>query len=393
MNGVVDGDRHAADRDEIAFDRTGPGTPAGRYLRQFWTPVAEASEVAAGRAKTIGVMSENFTLYRGEDGTPHLLPHRCPHRNTILGTGRVDGDTLQCFYHGWRFNGEGQCVAQPAEEHPFAHKVAIRSYPVREYLGFVFAFLGEGEPPAFPTINVFSEPGFRASSTYVRKTNYFNSLENSCDWIHVFFTHARSGYTANGVNREIPKVWAEETEYGLAAYQRYTDGKEGTTYILMPLAMYILGRGPKRASDGQLMQQHQLAWRVPIDDYTHRSFNAYYVELFGADADRYHEERTLGKALLAGKPSTAEVVAAILRGELHADEVEEDRSDLVPIQDTITMEPQPPISERPYDRLGPSDGPCILLRRIYAREVRAHVSGQPNKTWAWPHSLQAVPKI
>ena len=32
----------------------------------------------------------------------------------------------------------------------FSQRIRIRSYPVREYLGLVFAFLGDAEPPEFP---------------------------------------------------------------------------------------------------------------------------------------------------------------------------------------------------------------------------------------------------
>ena len=124
--------------------RTGPGTPAGRYLRQFWQPIYHSVDLKAGSAVTVRIMSEDFTLYRGETGTPHLVDARCPHRGTRLSSGWIEGDALRCFYHGWKFDGAGACVEQPAEEDSFCHKVSLASYPLREYLGLVFAFLGAG---------------------------------------------------------------------------------------------------------------------------------------------------------------------------------------------------------------------------------------------------------
>ncbi len=93
-------------------------------------------------------MSEDFTLYRGERGTPHLVDARCPHRGTRLSSGWIEGDALRCFYHGWKFDGAGACVEQPAEEDAFCHKVSLASYPLREYLGLVFAFLGTARRPS-----------------------------------------------------------------------------------------------------------------------------------------------------------------------------------------------------------------------------------------------------
>src|SRR5204862_7802724 len=120
------------------FVHTGPGTLAGRYLRLFWQPVFRSQDVAAGRAMPIRVMSEDLTLYRGEGGGLHVLDFRCAHRGTQLSTGWVEGDTIRCRYHGWQYDGAGQCVGQPAEPAPFCEKVRIRSYPVQEYLGLIF---------------------------------------------------------------------------------------------------------------------------------------------------------------------------------------------------------------------------------------------------------------
>ena len=114
---------------------TGPGTLAGTFMRRFWHPIHRAEELRPGQAKPIEIMSERFTLYRSETGTPHVTEFRCPHRGTQLSAGWVEGDSIRCMYHGWLFNGTGQCTDQPAEEKSFATKIRIRSYPTREYLG------------------------------------------------------------------------------------------------------------------------------------------------------------------------------------------------------------------------------------------------------------------
>src|SRR4051794_10904570 len=83
------------------FAHVGPGTIAGRYLRTFWQPIAVASEIEPGRALPLRMLGEDFTIYRGEGGTPHVVAFRCAHRGTQLSTGWVEGDEIRCFYHGW----------------------------------------------------------------------------------------------------------------------------------------------------------------------------------------------------------------------------------------------------------------------------------------------------
>jgi 5,5'-dehydrodivanillate O-demethylase len=372
---------------ELAFDRTGPGTPAGRYLRQFWIPVAMVDDVKPGRAKTIMVMSENFTLYRGENGDAHLVGHLCPHRHVAMAIGRVEGDCIRCFYHGWKFDHEGSCVEQPAEDAAFAAKVRISAFPTREYLGLTWAFLGQCEPPPFPEFKRLERPGERITWSYERRTNYFNSMENGADHVHANFVHERSAFSTIGVNREIPEIEPWETDFGVAFNTKYRDGKNGRHYVVMPLAIFIM-----IAEDGLDKLVDHLAFRIPIDDRSHRAFIVNLFEIFGEERDRYVEKRHQRRLALQRLPSHDDVVQAVIRGEIHIDEVP-DRPDLVGIQDSVVMETQPGISDRDSDQLGRSDRAAILLRRIYAREIDAFAEGKPLKRWTYPEDLAPVPAV
>ena len=372
---------------ELAYDRTGPNTPAGRYLRQFWIPVAQITDVKPARAKTITIMSEKFTLYRGESGDAHLIGHLCPHRHVALAVGRVEGECLRCFYHGWKFDPDGDCVDQPAEDESFKAKVHIAAFPTREYLGLVFAFIGKGEPPPFPEFKRFERPGELVTWSYVRNTNYFNSMENGADHVHANFVHERSAFSTVGVNREIPEIEPWETDFGIAFNTKYKDGKNGRHYVVMPLAHYIM-----IAEEGLDTLVDHLAFRIPVDDNTHRAFIVNVFEIFGEERDRYMAKRAQQRLTLQGLPPSNEIVEAVIRGETHIDEVP-DRPDLVGIQDSVVMETQPPISDREPDQLGRSDRAAILLRRIYAREIEAFAEGKPVKRWTYPENLAAVPAV
>src|SRR6476620_545639 len=136
--------------DTTDYVHAGPGKLMGAVLRQVWQPVAVTERLEPGRAIPTRILNEDLTVYLGESGAPHAVAFRCAHRGTQLSTGWVEGDEIRCFYHGWRYGADGKCTEQPAEPDPFCHRIRIAGYPVREYLGLGFAYLGEGEPPEFP---------------------------------------------------------------------------------------------------------------------------------------------------------------------------------------------------------------------------------------------------
>ena len=202
----------------------GPDTLAGRFIRRFWHPVCLARDLQPGRAVPVRMLGEDFTLYRGESGQPHALAFRCAHRGTQLSTGWVEGDNLRCFYHGWVYDGQGQCVEQPAEPEPFCQRIRIRRYPVEEYLGLIFVYFGEDPAPPLPRYPEFEGDGLLEVNSYLRPCNYFNQLDSNMDEAHVAFVHRSSEFTSTGLNRDIPAISGQETDYGVVKYGTRSDG-------------------------------------------------------------------------------------------------------------------------------------------------------------------------
>src|SRR4051812_19400265 len=99
MNGQTE-ERAFTEKDWRDFGHTGPGTLAGKYLRRFWQPIFVGADLKYGRAAPVKLMSEDFTLYRGESGEVYAVAFRCRHRGTQLSTGWVEGEEIRCRYHG-----------------------------------------------------------------------------------------------------------------------------------------------------------------------------------------------------------------------------------------------------------------------------------------------------
>ena len=188
---VIDGKTQVTNGDLYS---TKPGTLAGRYLRRFWQPLGRSQDIEIGRAYTKKIMDELLTVYRGEEGRVHVTQSHCPHRATLLSTGWVEGDALRCHYHGWKYDETGQCVEQPGEDAAFARKICLRTYPAQDYLGLVFAYFGEGEPPPIRRFPDFEKPGVVEVPALIEywPCNLFNRLDNAGDPGHITYTHSES---------------------------------------------------------------------------------------------------------------------------------------------------------------------------------------------------------
>jgi 5,5'-dehydrodivanillate O-demethylase len=345
---------------------TGPGTIAGQYMRRFWHPVYRAEDLQCGWAKPLRIMNEEFTLYRGEDGVPRAVAFRCPHRGAQLSSGWVEGDCIRCRFHGWKFDGSGQCVEQPAENESFAEKVRIRSYPTREYLSFIFVYFGEGEPPPLPRYPDFENHELW-TETYMRPCNFLNNIEN--DPVHIPFTHRESEFFLRRP-REIPAVLQEETEWGLMLTTTTSTGRVQVLHYGMPNVLLF------KESD-----RDHIAWRVPIDDEHHASFqlDVQHVRdgIEGEAVKARHAART-GK--LGRSPN--ELGAAVLRGDIRIQDLEgDDKANIVWVQDYAVQVGQGPIALRKYENLGRSDMALILQRKIWLRELQALADGESLTPW------------
>lgn len=361
------------------FVRTGPGTLAGRYLRNFWQPVCCSHELPLGRAVPVWIMGEKFTLYRGQSGTPYLVGDRCAHRGTQLSAGWVEEDCIRCFYHGWKYDGSGRCVEQPAEPKPFAEKVRISGYPVREYIGLIFAYLGAGEPPPFTRYPRFETPEVSLDVVgWKRICNYFNNIDNSLDNAHVRFVHRRHRETARDqIVLGDPTIVVEESEWGIKRHVRYPNSKEITAYFGMPNINYLNGQ----VVDPDIKRADVLIFKVPMDDENHIHFEVRGISLTGEPAREWIARRREKRAKEAQDRS--DLVRAILAGRLQLGDIDPHRTDYVIVEDEIAQTGQGAIADRGREHLGRSDAGVILMRKIWARELRALAQGQPLKRWTY----------
>jgi phenylpropionate dioxygenase-like ring-hydroxylating dioxygenase large terminal subunit len=139
---------------------------------------------------------EELAVWRDSMGRPHVFQNFCPHRGASLALGKIKGEELQCWYHGWTFNGEGACTAIPLDqpESRRAERIGLKHYPAVERAGFIFAFYGDPAAAAVsggPRVPYeFEDPRWSIiQQQYTWKTNWLNVLDNLLDPLHPIFLH------------------------------------------------------------------------------------------------------------------------------------------------------------------------------------------------------------
>ena len=189
------------------------------------------------RARLLG---EDLVIWR-IGGQVHVWQDLCMHRGSRLSMGAVEGEHLVCAYHGWAYDGDGQCVRFPAHPEqrppPTAH---TKVYAAKEMYGYIWGCLGEPKdaPPPFPE---WEDSSYRKiiCKPFVYKAGAPRAVENFLDVGHFPFVHlgylgdrehtAIEEYEVMSVSEGIlatnVKVWQPDPDgTGVGRYVNYTYG-------------------------------------------------------------------------------------------------------------------------------------------------------------------------
>ena len=163
-----------------------------------WYPVAWSRELKAGKSFATGFAGEPIVLVRPLDGPVFALEDRCAHRQVPLSKGVVDGCSIRCCYHGWRYDDSGRCI-----DVPYLGKGklpnGVRSYPCFERDGIVFVWPGmaplQADPP--DRIGAAAEPAYKTRRFgKVVQCHYTFMHENLMDMNHQFLHRRTTGKVA-----------------------------------------------------------------------------------------------------------------------------------------------------------------------------------------------------
>ena len=376
--------------------RVGPGTPAGMLFREFWLPVAKASEIEAdGPPLRLLVLGEKLLAFRDSDGRVGIIDHRCPHRCASLFFGRNEEGGLRCAYHGWKFDVEGNCLDMPnvPPEQGFASRVKAKAYPARERNNAIWVYMGpRAEPPPLPTIGIVDDQERELVVDLVaRNCNWLQAYEGDIDPSHLGFLH-HGNHDIEAVRGDFVGEWIIG---GPAAKTCVADTAWGTmeghvrpTSSAPSYWHYSHHLFPSWSMPGQDQMEFEhpvVRFWLPMDDEHSMSFQFMPAMAMAKSGQPVFFDRALAKLPGVGKrtreallPNTSDWlgrwnISPAIENDFFIDrEMQRTASytgiDGVQIQDKAITESMGPIVDRSLEHLTPAD---LMIARVRKRLVAA----------------------
>lgn len=378
---------------------TGPGTEAGEVMRRYWQPAALSDELQGERPVVpVTLLGERLVLFRDDEGRLGLIERACPHRGADLCYGRLEDGGLRCPFHGWHFDRDGRCLEQPGEPvgSTMHERIRTTAYPVVERNGIVFAWLGPGEPPAFPNFDCFRAP---ESHVFAFKglweCNWLQAMEVGIDPAHASFLHrfladedpadaygkqfrdtaADTDMPMTQLLREYPRpdITVENTPYGLRLIAlRHLDG--GRTHVRITNQIF-----PSAISIPMSREMIITQWHVPVDDH-----HCYWYSMFTSfdkpvDKALMREQRLKEHRL----PDYAPIKN---RGNGYGFDPLEQRRETytgmgldINVHDQWAVESPGPIFDRTREHLGKTDVAIIRYRKLLRAAIDSIRKGEDDK--------------
>lgn len=160
-------------------------------LRHCWQPVARLQDLKDGPRQAV-LLGEALAVFLTDSGRPAVVADRCAHRGASLSMGKVEGDSIQCPYHGWEWGENGGCTRVPSlpDQSQIPPRARIPAFPVRQQWGLVWTVLEEplGDLPTLPWFDAETWT-WGHGTPFELPVGFGLMIENFRDVSHFAFVH------------------------------------------------------------------------------------------------------------------------------------------------------------------------------------------------------------
>lgn len=155
-----------------------------------WYWALRSSDLKRGRAKPLSFLGRDMVIYRGEDGRVVAMDAYCPHMGAHLAEGKVEGNSIRCLFHYWKYSSTGNCVEIPCQD-DFSFVPQIRTWPIEERYGLIWIWAGATprQPLPFPPELEGRDCDFRLANRFTKSCHPNVVMVNAIDAQHFNSVH------------------------------------------------------------------------------------------------------------------------------------------------------------------------------------------------------------
>lgn len=155
-----------------------------------WYQAGLSSALKKGEAKGVDISGQHLVVFRGESGEVYALDGFCPHMGVDLGIGKVEKESIRCFFHHWKFDQSGRCTDIPCLKKADS-KIKNQNYAVQEKYGMIWVYPDSKAP--YEVLEIPELKGmavsFKSDRTYKRSCHYHITMINGIDPQHLSTVH------------------------------------------------------------------------------------------------------------------------------------------------------------------------------------------------------------
>lgn len=260
-----------------------------------WFQIGWSTDLSPGEVKPLRYFGTELVAYRDTDGVVHVMDAHCRHLGAHLGHGGcvVDGG-LQCPFHGWVWDTDGNNVRIPYQDRP--SKALMRVWPVHEWNGVLSVWYDrDGRSPFFephsslkdiaPHLEgmAFHPAGPGAQSRFSpSRVHPQMVVENAVDPAHFAFVH-HTPTIPTVLQEDVTETsWHSKVGFG----GRWKDGTDRPEDDLgtLHLSFRGLGMGYNALTDAERVMMVLIAATPVEDDGTTEVFGTYWPQELSTDA-------------------------------------------------------------------------------------------------------------
>ena len=155
-----------------------------------WYWAIASRDLKKNKVKHLNFLGKELALYRGDDNKVRAVDAYCPHMGAHLAEGKVEGTSIRCFFHHWKFDADGTLVDIPCRK-KVGLNIRIKSYPTYEQYGLVWIWPGDEPKSPVPFIHELGQSSldFKFGKPYLKKCHPNVMMINAIDAHHFTSVH------------------------------------------------------------------------------------------------------------------------------------------------------------------------------------------------------------